>query len=159
MRPVRDHPGIGIFFGRLERNEIPAMKLGAMGFHLTLYNDRGNPGTYVPMYRSPMLLPRVFFVSSPLTTTFIWRHRPLVCYFASTLTDCFATSLISITRLANIRRPINLGRGGGHFSGWPSAGYIQSSQIESSPGLAGLSAIVEIFRRSLSHSFRNMRIK
>lgn len=47
--PVTDHPDIGIFFGRPERSHILAEKLEALGFSLTLYNNRGLSGKYVPV--------------------------------------------------------------------------------------------------------------
>lgn len=49
MRVVMDHAAVGIFFGRPVRSDILAEKLRARGFSVTLYNDRGLPGTYVPV--------------------------------------------------------------------------------------------------------------
>jgi glycosyltransferase involved in cell wall biosynthesis len=47
MSPLKDHPDIGIFFGRPERSHILAEKLRTQGFRVTLYNRRGAPGTFV----------------------------------------------------------------------------------------------------------------
>jgi glycosyltransferase involved in cell wall biosynthesis len=47
MSPLKDHPDIGIFFGRPERSHILAQKLRTQGFQVTLYNRRGLPGTFV----------------------------------------------------------------------------------------------------------------
>jgi len=47
MSPLKDHPDIGIFFGRPERSHILAEKLRTQGFQVTLYNRRGLPGTFV----------------------------------------------------------------------------------------------------------------
>jgi glycosyltransferase involved in cell wall biosynthesis len=47
MSALKDHPDIGIFFGRPERSHILAEKLRSQGFQVTLYNRRGLPGTFV----------------------------------------------------------------------------------------------------------------
>lgn len=47
MSPLKDHPDIGIFFGRPERSHILAEKLRTQGFRVTLYNRRGRAGTFV----------------------------------------------------------------------------------------------------------------
>jgi glycosyltransferase involved in cell wall biosynthesis len=47
MSSLKDHPDIGIFFGRPERSHILAEKLRTQGFQVTLYNRRGFPGTFV----------------------------------------------------------------------------------------------------------------
>jgi len=47
MSPLKDHPDIGIFFGRPERSHILAEKLRTQGFQVTLYNRRGLAGTFV----------------------------------------------------------------------------------------------------------------
>jgi glycosyltransferase involved in cell wall biosynthesis len=47
MSHLKDHPDIGIFFGRPERSHILAEKLRTQGFQVTLYNRRGLPGTFV----------------------------------------------------------------------------------------------------------------
>jgi glycosyltransferase involved in cell wall biosynthesis len=47
MSPLKDHPDIGIFFGRPERSHILAGQLRSRGFRVTLYNRRGISGTFV----------------------------------------------------------------------------------------------------------------
>ena len=47
MSPSKNHPDVGIFFGRPERSHILAGKLREHGFRVTLYNRRGAPGTFV----------------------------------------------------------------------------------------------------------------
>jgi glycosyltransferase involved in cell wall biosynthesis len=47
MSALKNHPDIGIFFGRPERSHILAEKLRTQGFQVTLYNRRGLPGTFV----------------------------------------------------------------------------------------------------------------
>jgi glycosyltransferase involved in cell wall biosynthesis len=47
MSALKDHPDIGIFFGRPERSHVLAEKLRSQGFQVTLYNRRGLPGTFV----------------------------------------------------------------------------------------------------------------
>gem|GEM_PF-1566472 len=47
MRPLKNYPDIGIFFGRPERSHILADQLRRRGFRVTLYNRRGLPGTFV----------------------------------------------------------------------------------------------------------------
>jgi glycosyltransferase involved in cell wall biosynthesis len=46
---VSNPPDIAILFGRPGRSDILAEKLRARGFRITLYNNHGIPGTYVPL--------------------------------------------------------------------------------------------------------------
>lgn len=53
-------PDVGIFFGRPDRSHLLAEHLRARGLRVTLYNDRGVPGTYVPVpYAFPAALRRL----------------------------------------------------------------------------------------------------
>jgi glycosyltransferase involved in cell wall biosynthesis len=47
MSASMESPDIGIFFGRPIRSQILVEKLQQQGFRVTLYNNRGQPGTYV----------------------------------------------------------------------------------------------------------------
>lgn len=53
-----DHTEIGIFFGRPVRSHMLAQELRARGFQVSLYNNRGLPGTYtsVPLRFAPACL-------------------------------------------------------------------------------------------------------
>lgn len=91
-----DRPDIGIFFGRPERSHLLAEKLRARGFRVTLYNDRGLPGTYKTLGHSfvPALLgllssqhhvyvtPLSFIPSLCLSLNRVLRRRP--CVFNAT---------------------------------------------------------------------------
>jgi glycosyltransferase involved in cell wall biosynthesis len=76
---------VGIFFGRPVRSQSLAMELRARGFSVTIYNDRGAPGTYkpVPMRFFPALA-RIFSTHHNVYLT-SFCYTPALCLYLNRL--------------------------------------------------------------------------
>jgi glycosyltransferase involved in cell wall biosynthesis len=76
---------VGIFFGRPVRSQSLAMELRTRGFSVTIYNNRGVPGTYkpVPMRFFPALA-RVFSTHHDVYLT-SFCYTPALCLYLNQL--------------------------------------------------------------------------